>query len=655
MGASGFSAGVHFVLEGKEHALIRKIDGDVWQAEERRTKRIVEFTDLHLRELYLDGRLKFVSSQSAPATTIGKPGLVDYSAEKWDKAKVRRAYVMAVIDLPNYRPRLIPIIQETWRTLQRPTTAPDVATVMRWKRKFIDSGRDITVLIEQDDQKGNSRARYPDDVIKIIKNAIEKRYLTRERGTVQDALDQARADVIRENALRPDSIALPQPTRRIVTRLIEAIPAFDRCTARHGRTAAIKRFRGVHAHRTTQAPLERAEMDHSLLDLMVIDDKTALPLGRPWLTGCIDDYTRCVLGIYLSFEPPSYFTVARCLKHAMLPKVHLRRDYADIRNPWEAHGIMRELVVDNGTEFHSTSLQNACFTLGIEIHYAARKTPWFKGKIERFLGTLNRAVTRGTPGTTFHNVFEKDEYDPSKHAVVRYSVLKEIVYTWVADVYHQQMHRALESSPAAMWGKSVAQDSIQLPDDPARLDAILGRSERRSLSHKGIELNGLFYNSSELTELRRRLGDKLDVEIRVDASDIGQIIVFSPDGRQMFSVSALNSEYAAGLSEWQHRICKRLAGKEQLQHSPEEGWLAAKTRIAELIEAEFMYKKQRSRTRIARYKGDAELLRGDAAESTADASNEQPTALVSMPVSATIGKRFKPVYRERKVADVESD
>jgi len=118
MGTSGFSAGVHFVLEGKAHALIRKIDGEVWQAEERGTKRIVEFTDLHLRELYLDGRLKFASSQSASASTIGKPGLVDYSAEKWDKAKVRRAYVMAAIDLPNYRPRLIPIIQETWRTLK---------------------------------------------------------------------------------------------------------------------------------------------------------------------------------------------------------------------------------------------------------------------------------------------------------------------------------------------------------------------------------------------------------------------------------------------------------------------------------------------------------------------------------------------------------
>jgi hypothetical protein len=52
-----------------------------------------------------------------------------------------------------------------------------------------------------------------------------------------------------------------------------------------------------------------------------------------------------------------------------------------------------------------------------------------------FSPCLNRAVTRGTPGTTFHNVFEEEEYDPSKHAVERHGVLNEIIYTSIADAY----------------------------------------------------------------------------------------------------------------------------------------------------------------------------------------------------------------------------
>ncbi|MDR3736464.1 MAG: hypothetical protein P4L10_13130 [Acidobacteriaceae bacterium] len=50
---------------------------------------------------------------------------------------------------------------------------------------------------------------------------------------------------------------------------------------------------------------------------------------------------------------------------------------------------MRELVLDNGLEFHSESLEQVCYSPGIEMHYSARREPWFKGKIERFFGSLN--------------------------------------------------------------------------------------------------------------------------------------------------------------------------------------------------------------------------------------------------------------------------
>src|ERR1019366_5694076 len=134
-----------------------------------------------------------------------------------------------------------------------------------------------------------------------------------------------------------------------------------------------------------------------------IDEESGLPLGRPWLTICIDDFTRCILGLFISFEPPSYLSVARCLKNAFLPKTSLQEKYPSVKNRWDAHGIMRELVVDNGREFHSKSLEAACYSVGTEIHYAPRKVAWFKGKVERVQGTLNRGVAHGTPGTTFSN------------------------------------------------------------------------------------------------------------------------------------------------------------------------------------------------------------------------------------------------------------
>ncbi|OAN45284.1 hypothetical protein A6A04_20920 [Paramagnetospirillum marisnigri] len=402
---------------------------------------------------------------------------------------------------------------------------------------------------------------------------------------------------------------------------------------------------------------------------MVLDDRTGLPLGRPFVTGCIDDYSRCILGLFISFEPPSYLTVARCLRDAFLPKTWLQERYPRVSHCWEAHGVMRELVVDNGAEFHSDSLEAACWSLGIEIHYAPRKTGWFKAKIERFLGSMNRGIAHGTPGTTFSNIFEKDEYDPSKHAVVRLSVLQEMMRIWVVDYYHQKPHRTLGVPPASMWASCIRPEDILVPDDPARLDAILGRADGRVLSHRGIELDGLFYNSPELTGLRMRYGDRLDVEIRIDDSNIGEIIVLAPDKTRMFEVRCLSFEYADGLSRWQHQVCKRFAAHHIGASNP-MSWLEAKEMIARIIDEEFAHKRRKSAKRLARYqsveiaqlpkappsstKQETEAFpRAEAPEQPPFPASEpkdpaEETSPPELPLKAK--KRFAPVIRDRSPA-----
>lgn len=542
MGTSAFQAGAIVDFDGKRYAMLRKLDPELWQLEDCRSKRIIELSDRELRDNYISGILTFSATGHKDGQGKENNTQRQFTPQQWEAAKIRRAYVHAILDVPGTRAQIAPIITSVWEKLRKPSETPGVSSVLRWKSAYLRSGKDIASLIEQSHKKGNSTPRYPQEACDIVREAIDLVYLTLEKNKVQEVVERVAAVIRRENLLRPAEIQLPTPTRRHIQSAIDAIPAFDRYAARHGRVAAVKKFRSVQAHRTTSAPLERAEMDHTLLDLMCIDDQTGLPLGRPYITACIDDYSRCLLGIYVGFEPPSYRTVAHCLKHAYLPKTDLATKYPGVKNSWDAHGVMRELVVDNGAEFHSTSLENACYSLGIEIHYSARKTPWFKGKIERFLGTLNNAVAHGNPGTTFRNIFDKEEYDPSKHAVIRLAKLQEIIRMWVVDVYHQKPHRTLNAPPAVVWQSSIRPEDILLPDDPAQLDAIMGRSEERRLTHKGIELNGLLYNSPELTDLRRQLGDKLDVEIRVNDADLGQIIVLSPDKTRIFKANALTPE-----------------------------------------------------------------------------------------------------------------
>jgi putative transposase len=121
------------------------------------------------------------------------------------------------------------------------------------------------------------------------------------------------------------------------------------------------------------------------------------------------------------------------------------------------------------------------------------------------------------------------------------------------------------------------------------------------LTHKGIEFAGLFYNSPEMTELRRREGPELRVDIRVDEGDIGAIYVLWPGAPQPYVVPSLLSEYASGLSLWAHEICK----KQKKERFPEDHdvsrLLEVKQYIQKRIEDDLSLKRRKSRKRSMRF------------------------------------------------------
>ena len=607
MGCSSFKSEIKLLINGRAYILKNKINDDQWHAQDCKNLNLKEFSEEKLQEMYVRGELLFedglVSNVDVAATNeISAHELSDI---QWESLKVKRAYVTQVLYLPTTELVMKQAIQEVWEKIRQPKKVPNWSNVSRWKAKYIASGGDIRSLTVGIKQRGNRSGRYPDEVLQIIGDGIDKFYMTREQKKVEQVLKLIQAQIARENNLRPDGMKLPLPKIRLVRRLINDIPAYDRCAARHGRVAALNKYRSVISNRVTLASLERAEIDHTQLDLMVVDEY-GFPRGRPWITACVDDYSRCVLGIIIGFEPPSFHTVAQCLKMAFLPKVFLKWDYPSINNDWNEHGVMRELVVDNGAEFHSLSLENACYSMGIEVHYSARKSPWFKGKIERFLGTLNSEIAHGNPGTTFSNIFDKEEYDPVKHAVISYNKFKEILHKWVADVYHQRPHSGLDmNTPNSFWINSIDPSDISLPDNVAQLDALLGRTEHRVLTHKGIELNGLFYNSRELSDLQRKLGGKLKVDIRVDDSNLGSIVVLSPDKKLIYKVPALKSDYANNLSSFQHRLCKKYAQNRWGKSDP-DAYLEALLAIQEMISKESSSGRNKQRPKVARWIGEGD-------------------------------------------------
>ncbi len=659
MGAASLARNVRVMIDDHVYVLRRKITNTCWQLENPKNGRILEHeTDVLLR-LYANGKLKFVIEQEDVQIRKLRS---DLSSSEKASASLRLKYIRAVEHLPVSQVAFEEAIANVWIDLNKNVTSeallcagasrpPGWITVYRWRCRYASYGSDLHALLNKQSRRSSNRAP---ELIEICEEAIDKIYLARERNTLQDAMDYAKQRVKEDNEVRKqrEQTLLSMPTRYLLRRLQHAIPAFDQCAARYGRQAAIVRFRSVKGHRVTTAPLERAEIDHTPLDLFVLDDQNMLPLGRPYITLCVDDFTRCVLGIYVGFVPPSYLSVALCLKRAFMPKFSIREEYPEIRNDWPAYGVMRELCVDQALEFHSDALEQACFRLGIEIHYAPRKQAWFKGKIEKLVGTLNREVAHGTPGTTFSNIFEKGDYNPDHFATVRLSTLKAAMHMWICDVYHQRRHRTLGIPPAQMWTENAKSEDIRMPEDREALDVIMGRPHQRVLSHKGVEFEGLLYNSDSLSELRNRHGSRLEVEIRVDESDVGMIYVLFK--QNVIKAQALNFVYANGISLWQHKLFQA-----NRPNNAPDGYLESKEKIRRKFQEEYSVMRRRPQRGVGRLlEGQRKLVqewdRLDAHSLTAGDVVHPPKTSVALNSGSYLSPdrpRYKAIIQQRSRND----
>jgi len=570
--AGSFQLNQRFTLNDKRYRLVRDLGEGRWQAEAIASGLLAEYSRSELLSAWSRGELNFGDMDVPRPKTKGlEAAALDqacedafrqaYSDEQWAMGQARLAYLRRIDHLPMTAGILTPIIEECWADKKlwgdsNPfPNPPGFSTVARWKRQYEAADRDIRALIDRTEEKGNGGSRLALKVEQFIEDAIHTIYLTLERGTIAAVRDSVRECVAKENVERLASERLSVPSYDAIKQRISRIPAYDRWVARYGKRLADIKFRAAMGGAFAAKPLARACMDHCRMDIMVVDDATGLPLGRPWLTVVMDEATRYILGFYLGFEEPSNVSVMRSLKHALSPKDDELARFPEIKHSWDAWGPMEVLVVDNGLEFHGHAIRKGTERFGITTQYCPRRKPWYKGKVERLFGTVGTLLAT-IPGKTFSSLLDKHDYDPAKQAILRLSTLREIVLTWVVDVYHERSHKGLGRSPSEEWHAAIRSVDRWLPNHSLHLESAFSKSEMRRLTHKGIELDSLLYNSADLRSVRERFGDNLEVEVRCMDDDLGSIVVVAPDGT-LVRVPALDEAYAKGLTRWQHGVCRR--------------------------------------------------------------------------------------------------
>lgn len=443
---------------------------------------------------------------------------------------------------------------------------PSVRQVQRWVKIWDDQGspslEDVRILAPQFKRRGNREKYFHPDVEQIMEEVIEELYLQR----TPEPIESLRQEIVRRVKAMDFSGfdqkymdgALPKtPSWVTIQRTIKMLDFDVRVEAHHGRYARIRKCDPVVPGPRPSHAMAEVEIDHTLTDWILFDYKRMVPLGRPWLILIIDRTTRCILAYLLTFKKPDAAAVLRCMKMMMLPKDYVQEKYPNVRNPWEAWGKPGTVIVDNGAEFHSADFLDNLFVHNIDMQACPVYSPWYKGRIERAIGTMMKGLCHITPGTTFSNIVQRGDYKSEKLAVVDVEHAHALIHEYICDVYHQRVHRSLGMSPAAKWRECI--ENKKGPKPPGRIKDIheLAFSIKyRPLTREGIKLHGLTYcnKSKELHALFNRADRPEKVKVRYDNEDLSYLLIEDWHSHRFVRVENTDLDYTSGLSEAAHDV-----------------------------------------------------------------------------------------------------
>jgi putative transposase len=352
-----------------------------------------------------------------------------------------------------------------------------------------------------------------DEVEAVIERLIAGYYLKRERPRV--------VDLHRQVLLECRCANLSPPSYKAVWVRVNSIDPALAVKAREGSAAARDRFAPVGKGLSPKRPLELVQIDHTLADVMVVDELERRSIGRPWLTLVIDVATRVILGFHLSLDTPSSASVALALSHAVLPK-RSSEERHDFEKSWPAEGLPETIHLDNAKEFHGQALERGCREHGISLAFRPLQTPHFGGHIERLIGTMMGELHL-LPGTTFSSVKARGEYKSSSKASLTMRELDRWLTLQVVDIYHQRAHRAIGVPPITAWEKGMASRTkpVRHPVDAQKFYIDFLPGELRLVRRDGIQMFGIHYWDSVLSPVAGR--SKNRYLIRYDPRDLSHV------------------------------------------------------------------------------------------------------------------------------------
>jgi putative transposase len=388
-------------------------------------------------------------------------------------------------------------------------------TLRRWRTSFHEAqilyGNGFVGLLPEWNACGNRTQRLSDEQEKLLETFITNQYETLKQQPMWEVYLLLQREA--ENQKPP----IPIPSYSTFTRRIAQRPRVDSTLKRKGKRAAtqVEPWYWELEQKTPRhgaRPEEIVHMDHTLFDIELVSSRTGHPLGRPWATFMTDAFSRRLLVVYLTFDPPSYRSGMMAL-----------REYV-----WRNARLPQTVIVDGGSDFRSTY-----FEMLLAYYDCTKATrPWAKphyGSVcERLFGTANTQFVHNLIGNTqiMKQVRQVTKtIQPREQAVWTLGDLYAYLCEWAYEVYDTSIHRTLGQSPREAFtaGQMMSgkRDHLRIlyQDDFRFLSLATTRKKVAKVEPgRGVKINYLYYWSEAL--LARNV-EETRVPVRYDPFDIG--------------------------------------------------------------------------------------------------------------------------------------
>jgi putative transposase len=421
-----------------------------------------------------------------------------------------------------------------------------------WRRAEAESGCGYLGLLDHVASRGNRTPRAPEASMQLLHTYLKDHYATPQAKRAAAVYHVYRQACTRES--------IPPVSERTFYRERARFTTPEVTASRLGRRAAYAQqsfFWSLDqtTPRHGERPFVLAHLDHTELDVLLVSSLTGKPLAKPWATMLTDAYSRRILALYVSYEPPSYrsamMTFRVCVqRHQRLPQ---------------------ELVVDRGPDFGSVYFETLLSRYFVTKKERPAQQPRFGSVLERLFGTSTTEFLNQLRGNTQASKTPRQmtrEVDPQRLAVWTLERFAARFSQWAYDVYDQMEHPALFQSPrdAFTQGMQLAGTRLHRLIPFSEEFIMLTRPTTRSGQAKvhpsrGITVNHLHYWHESM---RQPAVAGRSVPVRYEPYDMGVVYLFL-DGQWL---ECLADDYALvhGRSEQEWELILEEWREQQRQH-----------------------------------------------------------------------------------------